>query len=148
MDKIIRNIDRDEWVESTDTRGASWRYKDFSGEHLGVRVEEISPSGSSSYNHFHTLEEEHVVILSGEAILTVGTEEFILNQGDHICFSAGKEEGHHIENRTDDVCKYLVFGERNKQDVVVYPKLGVMMVKALDNKQFTYRSLKLETTEN
>ena len=49
--------------------GSTWRYLDLSGEHLGVRIEELAPGASSSHHHHHTAEEEHVVVLNGEATL-------------------------------------------------------------------------------
>ena len=64
--------------------------------------------------------------------------EVALRPGDHVWFAAGEEEAHHIENRSTETFKFLVFGERNAADVVVYPREGVMLVKALGRKQITY----------
>jgi uncharacterized cupin superfamily protein len=141
MSKKFENIDEAVWAEGKDSTNHLWRHIDLSGEHLGVRIEEISPGGSSSVHHYHTLEEEHVIMLEGAATLVLGTEEHILREGDHLWFEAGREEAHHIENRTSEMCKFLVFGERNKQDIVVYPEHKVMLVKALGNSQFTYRTV-------
>jgi uncharacterized cupin superfamily protein len=141
MAKNFENIDESPWAEGKDSTGQLWRYIDLSGDHLGVRIEEISPGGASSHHHYHTLEEEHVIMLEGTATLVLGAEEHSLREGDHLWFEAGKEEAHHIENRTDEMCKFLVFGERNKQDIVVYPEHKVMLVKALGNSQFTYRKV-------
>jgi uncharacterized cupin superfamily protein len=116
-----------------------YQYKELSGEHLGARIEELAPGGTSSHHHFHTSEEEHLFMLTGEAILLFGDEEIPVSVGDHIWFRAGDENAHHFENRSDSACSYLVYGERKADDVVLYPIAGVMMVKALGNRQFTYR---------
>lgn len=134
MSKRFKNIFTSEWED----RG-SWRCLDLSGEHLGVRLEEIRPGGSSSIHHYHTLEEEHVIVLAGDATLVLGNEEHPVEKGDHFWFRAAREEPHHIENKSDKPFKFLVFGERKSGDVVVYPEKQVMMVKALEGwKLFDY----------
>ena len=126
------NIHTSQW----ETRG-DWRLLDLSGKHIGVRIEDLDPGDSSSIHHYHTLEEEHVIVLDGTGVLVLGDEEHDLVAGDHCWFAAGDERAHHIENRSDASLKFLVFGERKKGDVVVYPKQGVAMVKALEGwKQF------------
>jgi len=136
----ISNINEG-WKEDEPTRGGTWKYRDLSGERLGVRIEELAPGGTSSEHHFHTAEEEHVIALEGSATLVLGTEHHTLDVGDHVWFPAGEETAHHIENNSHNPFKFLVFGERNSQDVVVYPQHQVMMVKSLGFKQFTYRSI-------
>ena len=140
MSKIAQNINRVAWQEGENARGERWRYLDLSGEHLGVRIEEIPPGGSTSVHHFHTLEEEHVLILQGVATLILGTTEHTLEEGDHIWFAAGKEQAHHIENRSEKNFKFLVFGERLEGDLVIYPENEVMLVKALDNRRYRFKS--------
>ncbi|MEJ2131114.1 MAG: cupin domain-containing protein [Gammaproteobacteria bacterium] len=133
------NINEAAWEERTNARGETWRFIDLAGERLGVRVEELQPGETSSVHHFHTLEEEHVLVLEGSATLILGTERHSLKAGDHVWFKAGKEAAHHIENTSSQPFRFLVFGERNPGDVVVYPEQQVMMIKALGWKQFTYR---------
>ena len=117
-----------------------YRYKELSGEQLGARIEELAPASASSHHHFHTSEEEHLFMLSGNATLVFGDEEIPVTVGDHVWFRAGDETAHHFENRSDAPCTYLVYGERKEDDVVVYPVAQVMIIKALGNKQFTYRA--------
>jgi uncharacterized cupin superfamily protein len=129
----IRNILKAEWQQ----RG-NWRFIDLSGKHLGVRIEALTPGGTSSIHHFHSVEEEHVLLLEGSATLHLGDSDVTLEEGDHVWFEAGVEEAHHLENRGDTDCRILVFGERKTGDVVVYPEKGVMLVKALGLKQYDY----------
>ena len=129
----ITNIDQAQYTEETSEReGAVWRYLDLSGKHLGVRIEELSPGGTSSHHHYHTAEEEHVLVLNGQATLHLGEETLTLTAGDHICFPAGEPIAHHIENTAEKPLRFLVFGERREDDVVFYPKGSVILVKSGD----------------
>ncbi len=137
MSPAITNIDEAKFEECV-ARGEKFWSLDLSGDHLGVHIEELPPKSTSSFHHFHTLEEEHVVVLAGTATLHLGTEAFALKEGDHLCFKAGVADAHHIENTSSKNFKFLVFGERHEGDVVFYPEGPVMLVKALSNKQFKY----------
>ena len=106
------------------------RQLDLSGVQLGARIEELGPGATSSYHHYHTAEEEHVLVLSGVATLRLGDEALELVEGDHIWFPAGEEVAHHLKNTSTELLKYLVFGERKRDDVVFYPKGSVMLVKS------------------
>ncbi len=132
----LTHVDDLEWTQDIGAGNTPYRSKDLSGEHLGVRIEELPPGSLSSVHHFHTLEEEHVLMLEGQATLILGAEESLLSAGDHIWFAANVEVAHHLENRGDAVCRFLVFGERTTNDIVVYPEHNVMLVKAMGRKQF------------
>ena len=143
MDARITNIHSAQWTEHVRKPGQQpWFELNVSGAHVGVRLEHIPPGEHSSVHHFHTLEEEHVLVLEGEGTLCWDDGEHVLKAGDHVCFPAGDTHAHHIENRSLAYCKYLVFGERCAGDVVVYPERRVMYVKALEGgKGVTYREL-------
>jgi uncharacterized cupin superfamily protein len=142
MPNITNIFEGGEWKEEKNPRGEIWKHLDLESERLGVRLEELAPGESSSYHHFHTSEEEHVIALEGSATLILDSGNVPLTRGDHICFVAGSEEAHHIENTSSEPFRFLVFGERNPDDVVVYPEHQVMLLKGLGFRQFTYRPLK------
>jgi uncharacterized cupin superfamily protein len=137
----IRNIS-DGWQTDVSARGDNFKYRELSGDRLGARVEELGPGETSSEHHYHTTEEEHVLVLEGSATLVLGEEHHSLSVGDHIWFPAGEEVAHHIINNTDSIFKFFVFGERRVDDVVFYPMQQVMIVKSLGNKRLTYRDTK------
>jgi uncharacterized cupin superfamily protein len=139
MNAGITNIGTAEFEQITTSRGEHLRQLDISGKHLGVRIEELQPGGTSSVHHYHTLEEEHVLVLSGEATLHLGSEQYTLRPGDHVWFEAGKQMAHHIENTSSEHFRFLVFGERLEGDTVFYPNGPVMMVKAHGRALFEYR---------
>ena len=142
MTNRITNINTATYEEGEARSGeAPWRFLDLSGEHLGVRVEEIPPAGTSSYHHYHLQEEEHVLVLAGTATLHLGDVDIALNEGVHVWFPAGEEVAHHIENCASEPFRFLVFGERKTDDVVFYPDDGpVMLVKSSHGRQlYTYK---------
>jgi uncharacterized cupin superfamily protein len=132
-----KNIYESEWEEQDTPRG-KWTFLDLSGDHLGLRIEKLESDDTSSIHHYHTLEEEHVIALDGDATLVLGSEEHSLKRGDHVWFKAGDEAGHHIVNRSLAPFTFLVIGERKRGDVCIYPDQGVATIKALNSgwKQF------------
>ncbi len=139
MNAKIINIRKSEWSKGKNDRGEDWAHIDLSGEQLGVRIEELPPGSSSSEHHYHTHEEEHVLVMEGEATLFLGDDEIDLKSGDHVWFAAGDDTPHHLENRSTEKLTYLVFGERKEGDVVLYPNRNVALVKSLGNKLLPYR---------
>ena len=107
-----------------------WHMLDLSGEHIGVRIEQLSAAATSSAHHFHLFEEEHVLVLDGTATLHLGDATVALCEGDHVWFPAGEATPHHIENTSAAPFKFLVFGERKQDDVVFYPQDGAVLVKS------------------
>jgi uncharacterized cupin superfamily protein len=131
MRERVTNIHDASLEERKSPRGESdWRCLDLSGDHLGVRIEELPPGSTSSYHHYHTAEEEHVLVIEGIATLHLGHEAVAIRKGDHVLFPAGAEVAHHIENSSPDTVTYLVFGERKQDDVVMYPQNSIALVKS------------------
>lgn len=130
MSARIKNIYSDTFEQAESPRGDEFSFLDLSGEHLGVRIEEIGPDADTSYHHYHACEEEHVLVLLGAATLYFGDEAVPLTVGDHVCFAAGAEVAHHIRNTGNEPLKLLVFGERKADEVVFYPDAQVMLVRA------------------
>ena len=148
MSQRLTNIETAEYEEgeSTRTDGATWRQLDLSGDHLGVRIEETPVGGTTSYHHYHTAEEEHVLVLNGTATLHLGDEDIQLTPGDHIWFPAGEAVAHHIENTSGGPFKFLVFGERKQDDVVFYPNGPVVLIKSSAGYQsYSYAERKTES---
>ncbi len=127
----VTNIDDTALEQRKSGRGESdWWGLDLSGEHLGVRIEELPPGNTSSYHHYHTAEEEHVLVVDGIATLHLGDEAIEIKKGDHILFPTDEEVAHHIENTSSGPFRFLVFGERKQDDVVFYPQSSIVLVKS------------------
>jgi len=105
---------------------------EFGGcSHVGVCLEELAPGRQTCPTHYHMLEEEHVYVLEGRMTLRLGSKSFELNSGSYVCFPAGQKAGHTLINDGDAPCRYLIIGERNSSEVVVYTDSGRVGVRLL-----------------
>jgi uncharacterized cupin superfamily protein len=103
--------------------------------HVGVRIESPAPGMRLWPKHYHMVEEEHALILEGQVTLLLGDERFEMKAGDYVCFPAGQKVGHSLLNSGTGPCSYLMIGERNPNDVCVYPdsnKVGVVGLRTRD----------------
>jgi uncharacterized cupin superfamily protein len=101
------------------------------GTHVGVAIEELAPGRQTYPAHYHMLEEEHLLVLEGSATLRLGERTYELGKGHYVCFPAGQKAGHTLVNRTDKPFRFLIIGERNPNEVVVYTDSGRVGVRAL-----------------
>src|SRR5262249_12097917 len=79
----------------------------------------------------HFMEEEHVFLLEGALTVRIGAERHAMKAGDYVCFPAGQKAGHCLVNDSGAVCRYVIMGERNGNDVVVYPDSRKLLARAL-----------------
>ena len=99
--------------------------------HVGMQIEELSPGMQSSPAHYHMLEEEQVLILEGQVTLRLGDETHEMKTGDYVCFPAGQKAGHCFVNNSRAICRFLIIGEKNPNEVCVYTDSGKVMVRSL-----------------
>ena len=97
---------------------------------IGVALEELPAGKQTCPAHYHTIEEEHVFVLSGALTVRIGKERYVMQAGDYVRFPAGATDEHCLFNHTDAVCSYLIIGDRSTDDVCVYPDSGKIMVRA------------------
>jgi uncharacterized cupin superfamily protein len=75
---------------------------------LGASHVVLKPGAWSSQRHWHEGEDELLVMLTGEAILVEDEGETLVRPGDIAAFAAGVRNGHHLVNRSDSECSFLV----------------------------------------
>ena len=78
---------------------------DFGASHVVLK-----PGAWSSHRHWHDGEDELLVMLSGEAVLIEDDGETMLTPGDCAAWSNGMTNGHHIINRSQIDCSFVVVG--------------------------------------
>src|SRR3954471_18432340 len=84
------------------------RLGDANGLHdFGVNLMTLPPGGWSSQRHWHSHEDEFVMVLEGELILVENDGESVLRAGDCAAFPKGTGNGHHMINRSSSMAVYL-----------------------------------------
>jgi len=78
---------------------------DFSVSHVVLK-----PGAWSSQRHWHIGEDEFLVMISGEAVLVDETGEHVLRAGECAAFPKNDRNGHHLQNRSDTDCAFVVVG--------------------------------------
>jgi len=101
------------------------------GYRVGVAIEELAPGRRTAPAHYHILEEEHLYILEGSLTARLGASSFPMRTGDYICFPAGQTIGHTLINDGDRPCRYVIIGENNPNEIVVYTDTRKVLVRAL-----------------
>ena len=111
--------------------GVEAREKRVIGDPLGLtqfggnRVR-LAPGGMSSQRHWHSHEDEFVIILEGELTLGTNAGEQVLSSGMAAGFPAGSGDGHHMINKSEQDAVYLEVGGRDGQDDVDYPDIDMI----------------------
>ncbi len=103
---------------------------------FGVNLLRLPPGAWSGQRHWHTRTDEFIYVLAGEVILVTNDGEETLNAGDAAGFKAGDENGHSLQNRTDNEVLILEIGSRFNDDVGYYSDID--MVAHADGKPAIY----------
>jgi uncharacterized cupin superfamily protein len=121
------------WEESSEGERFGVRFRalgDFGGgTHVGVSMEVLDAGKQAYPAHYHMLEEEHLLVLEGSLSLRLGERSYRMSAGDYVCFRAGEALGHAMVNDGDVPCRYLIMGEREPHDVIVYTDSGRVGVR-------------------
>ena len=127
--------------EMTDTNPARGDYQArfaFIGKALGSRKIGINltivPAGKTAFpRHYHYVNDEMFVVMSGTGVLHYGDDDFPLRPMDVISIVAGTGIPFQIENNGAEELRYLAMSSMDPADVFVYPdsgKVGVMALSA------------------
>ena len=108
--------------------GRSWHAVGAAGglTQFGANLVTLPPGTWSSQRHWHSHEDEMVVMLDGEARLVEEDGETLLRPGDSACVPAGAPNGHHLQNRSTGPCRFLAIGtDRIDIDHCHYPDIDM-----------------------
>ena len=83
---------------------------------FGVSLTILPPAAWPAQRHWHMNEDEFIYVLEGELILIADDGEQVIKAGMVAGFPAGKQDGHHLVNRSDRIAKLLEIGTRAKAD--------------------------------
>ncbi|MBO9380130.1 cupin domain-containing protein [Sphingomonas histidinilytica] len=108
--------------------GATWRkLGDAAGlDDFGVNLVRLPPGRWSSQRHWHSVEDEFVMMLEGEVVAVEDDGDHVLRAGDCIGWKAGEANGHCLQNRSDRDAVYLEIGSRRPStDACHYPDIDM-----------------------
>jgi uncharacterized cupin superfamily protein len=106
---------------------------------FGVNLGRLAPGAKSSLRHWHSDEDEFVMILTGTPTLVTDEGEQLLGPGMMAGFPANSGNGHRLENRSDAPVTYLEVGTRAATDEVTYPDADLRMSKSGGGRKFFHR---------
>ncbi|MCA3254260.1 MAG: cupin domain-containing protein [Alphaproteobacteria bacterium] len=92
---------------------------------FGVNICRLEPGAWSSQRHWHSKEDEFVMMISGEAVLITDAGETVMRPGDCAAFPAGLADAHHLVNRSDADAVFLVVGSDKADDACTYPDIDM-----------------------
>ena len=78
---------------------------DFAASHVVLK-----PGAWSAQRHWHIGEDEFLVMIAGEGVLIDDDGEHVLRPGDCAAFPKNDGNGHHVVNRSDQDCVFVVVG--------------------------------------
>ena len=100
----------------------------FGLANFGVNLTTLQPGSRSALQHRHSLQDEFIYAIEGQAVLVCGDIETILLAGMCAGFKAGGVS-HHIENRGQQAFTYIEIGDRTGGDLVEYPDDDLVAVR-------------------
>ena len=98
---------------------------------VGLRRTVLPPGKQSFPRHAHMAEEEIFFVVRGRGTLLRGEERVAVEAGDVAAFPAATGVAHAFVADSDEELEYLSIGERNDNDVVLYPDSGKLLVAGL-----------------
>jgi len=108
--------------------GATWRRLGRAAglTAFGVNLSRLPPGVWSSQRHWHSHEDEFVMVLEGELTLVTNGGDERLGPGDCAAFKAGDADGHHLINRSDRDALVLEIGNSDREhDRCVYSDIDM-----------------------
>jgi len=104
---------------------------------FGVNLVELQPGAASSQRHWHTHDDEFVMVVSGELTLVTDEGETLMRAGDCAAFPAGRPNGHHLINKSWGNALFLAVGPNSHDDRAEYPDIDLVYDGAADS--YTHR---------
>ena len=99
--------------------------RQFGLSQFGINRVELPPGSWSTNRHWHSGNDEAVIVIEGELVLVTDEGEERLGPGDCVAFKAGVANAHHLQNRSDRPAIYFDIGGRDPYDLATFPDIGL-----------------------
>lgn len=107
---------------------------------FGVNLVTLEPGAVSSLRHWHLVEDEFVMVTSGECTLVQDAGETVMRPGDCAAFPANTPDGHHFINRSAVPASFLVVGSKSKHEVATYSDVDLVVTIDEGAAVFTHKN--------
>jgi uncharacterized cupin superfamily protein len=97
---------------------------------LGYMFGRLAPGDVYCPTHWHTREEEALLVWRGTATLRTPAGTFAIRAGDLIAFPTGPAGAHRLTNASAEVCEVLIFANIDEGDACFYPDSRKLLVEA------------------
>ena len=88
---------------------------------FGAYLQVLAPGSVTSHRHWHSAEDEFLLVLDGTVVAVDDDGAHPLGAGDAACWRHGEPNGHHVKNLSDAPARFLIVGSRAARDVCHYP---------------------------
>jgi uncharacterized cupin superfamily protein len=135
-DVLVRRVNLDEVVLVDDPMprpfGNAWSDvgRLLGAKRLGYALGRIAPGDAYCPYHWHTREEELLLVWRGSATLRTPAGSFPLRAGDLVAFPTGTAGAHRISNESSDDCIVLLVANIDEGDACFYPDSNKVLVEA------------------
>lgn len=110
----------------------------FGLQSFGVNHVTLPPGAVSALHHRHTVQDEFVIVLTGEITLVHDGGEALLTPG--MCAGFPRNgTAHHLVNRSGADATYLEAGDRQAGDAVSYPRDDLQAERTENGWRFTHK---------
>lgn len=92
---------------------------------IGISRVTLQPGAWSSQRHWHEGIDEFLVMLAGEAVLIENDGETVLKAGDCAAWPKDIPNAHHLVNRSDRPCTFIVVDNRRGEGDCHYPDIDL-----------------------
>ena len=128
------NIHRPEFDHESNRDGFrirdAWIAHHAGAEHLGAGLYELEPGSASFAYHWHSGNEEMLLVLRGTVTVRTPEGERPAGAGAVVAFPRGERGAHQLINDTDEPVRFIVFSEMRGPDVIGYPDSGKIGVRS------------------
>jgi uncharacterized cupin superfamily protein len=110
----------------------------FGLQSFGVNHVTLSAGTTSALFHRHSVQDECILVLSGEVTLVHDAGETLLAAGMFVGFPKNAS-AHQLINRSGTEATYIEIGDRQAGDGVSYPRDDLVAVRAANGWAFTHK---------
>jgi uncharacterized cupin superfamily protein len=101
-------------------------------EHLGASLYELPPGSALCPYHWHAVEEEMAIAVTGRPTVRTTRETRQMETGEVVVFHTGPDGAHQLLNQTDEPVRILFLSQHSQVEICGYPDSRKIIADALD----------------